>query len=613
MTYTAGSLILASDYNTFAAGAGNNINNVWGTGSGTTGYGQSTTLANVSPAGTVTATQWSSLNSRITSMAGHQGSTITSRANPVAGNTIAILANLATDINTITLNKGNAYALGTQNTAWTGTSSYTANVVTGNSWVLTFRHDVTFANTSAARYFFNGGGAIKWQTSKTSTGQPSDTEWNSLATTQTGAIWITTGGYTQTLAGNAYTGTTKVGGTGTPTTLATATGFNQLTTANTTLYTQYSNVYGYTTDFITLAANVNSNTTPTVMTLWSTWNGAPVSAFHPSANITGGTATTGITFGTAPTTVVTYFPPETTYLTEAAGGTPTVVATTPVLAANTTYAGTYLVIGGGGGGGSGSYAGTGGGGAGGYLTGTLQLVPGYTYTVTVGGGGAASFANPGNPGGVSSILQTNINPQPLVLSYGGGGGGGGLLPNGGNGGSGGGAGAGYQGTNGGGGVAGLGVSGQGNNGGTGINIGFDSFGGAGGGGSAGVGGIAINGAGGGSTSSSITGSSVARAGGGGGSVSGSAGGGGATAGSQTAVAAATTNTGSGGGGSAHIPNPSDSFLDPTYGRGGSGGSGIAIISVPTANYSNVTTGSPTVTTSGSNTIMQFTASGTYRA
>ena len=38
------------------------------------------------------------------------------------------------------------------------------------------------------------------------------------------------------------------------------------------------------------------------------------------------TATTGITFGTAPTTVVTYYPPETTYLSGTAWGTPTVAS-----------------------------------------------------------------------------------------------------------------------------------------------------------------------------------------------------------------------------------------------------------------------------------------------
>jgi hypothetical protein len=35
--------------------------------------------------------------------------------------------------------------------------------------------------------------------------------------------------------------------------------------------------------------------------------------------------------------------------------------------------------------------------------------------------------------------------------------------------------------------------------------------------------------------------------------------------------------------------------------------------VPTASYSGTTTGSPTITTSGSNTIIKFNASGTYTA
>jgi hypothetical protein len=47
--------------------------------------------------------------------------------------------------------------------------------------------------------------------------------------------------------------------------------------------------------------------------------------------------------------------------------------------------------------------------------------------------------------------------------------------------------------------------------------------------------------------------------------------------------------------------------------GGTGGSGVVILSILTIYYSGTTTGSPTITTSGSNTIMTFTASGSYTA
>jgi hypothetical protein len=38
---------------------------------------------------------------------------------------------------------------------------------------------------------------------------------------------------------------------------------------------------------------------------------------------------------------------------------------------------------------------------------------------------------------------------------------------------------------------------------------------------------------------------------------------------------------------------------------------VVILSVPTTSYSGTTTGSPTVTTNGSYTILTFTASGSY--
>ena len=72
MTYTVGGTIQSTDYNGFVATtAGANVNATWNTT-----YGQ-TALAQVAVGGTVTATQWATLNSTITSMANHQNTSIT--------------------------------------------------------------------------------------------------------------------------------------------------------------------------------------------------------------------------------------------------------------------------------------------------------------------------------------------------------------------------------------------------------------------------------------------------------------------------------------------------------------------------------------------------------
>jgi hypothetical protein len=320
MTYSSGGLIQAADYNGFAStNVGANVNATWGTSVTSAGYGQ-TDIATVSAAGTVTATQWATLVNTIASMAAHQGTTITARSAPVATNLIQILAAVNTDITACYNNRGNAVANGTQFTGYTGTNSKTA-ATSGTPWTITFTNTVTFASANAARYFFNAGGRIKIDVSKTSTGATGDPEWNDLANTLCGDIFITGGDYTQTIAGTAYTGTTKIGGTGTPNTLATTTGWFDLTAgaAATIVYKQFADTAPYTANFIqhSIAKNAGS-TVLTITTLWSASDGDP---------ITGGTAASGATPGTAPCTIVTYFPPSTTYL-SASWGTPTVAATT---------------------------------------------------------------------------------------------------------------------------------------------------------------------------------------------------------------------------------------------------------------------------------------------
>jgi hypothetical protein len=273
----------------------------------------------------VTATNWATLVNNLATSSNQTGQAITSRTAPVTGNVVAILSNVATDITNLTASSGNAAGTGTQYTAWTGTASKTSATGSGSTpWTITFTNTVTWASADAARYFFNAGGRIKWETSKTADTTAADTEWNDLANTLVGDIYITKGNGTQTIAATAYTGTTKVGGTGTPTTLLTTTGWFGLTTGDTTIYKQFADTSPYTGQYIQINAKTAGAGTQLVLT--TTWVDPGGSGVGSSDDISGGTATTGISFGTAPATVVTYFPPSSTYL-SAAWGTPTVAAT----------------------------------------------------------------------------------------------------------------------------------------------------------------------------------------------------------------------------------------------------------------------------------------------
>jgi hypothetical protein len=270
------------------------------------------------------------------------------------------------------------------------------------------------------------------------------------------------------------------------------------------------------------------------------------------------------------------------------------------------YQASYLSVAGGGG--AGDDLG-GAGGAGGYLTGTVNLTKGATYTATVGGGGAGGTTGGANGTNGSNSVISGAGVT-TITSIGGGGGTGGPAAN--SGGSGGG------GCSASGSTGGAGTPGQGNAGGT--TPSGTYYQAASGGGGAGAVGTARSasastaGNGGNGLASSITGSSVYYAGGGaggagtgfgpgtvgtaglGGGGIGKLGDGGGTGG------AGGTNLGGGGGGGG-----------TAGGNGGTGGSGVVILSVPTAAYTGTTTGSPTVTTSGSNTILRYTASGTYTA
>lgn len=329
MTYSVGGLIQAADYNTFVANvAGNCINNVWGTGtSSDLGWGQSN-IANVAAAGTVTATQWASIVNTLQVMGQQTGVTLTSRTAPVAGNTISILANVATDINNLTTFRGNATASGTEYGVFSGTTSKTTATGSGQSaWTITFTHTITFPSAAQARYFWNAGGIVRLKYGKSSTGTDHDPDWNLLAG-WCGSINVTgrVNSAAQTISLQSYTGTTRLGASGgTQTTLATTTGWYNLTGTPTTIFQLNNTTAPYQPEFIRTTATATSST---VLTLVTTWVDDGTSGAGVTSNISGGTATaspsTTIT-GTAPTTLVTYIPPATTYLTNT-WGTPSIAA-----------------------------------------------------------------------------------------------------------------------------------------------------------------------------------------------------------------------------------------------------------------------------------------------
>lgn len=323
MSYTSGGLIQATDYNGFVSTTANgNLNAIWGnSGSANYGYGQGN-ISTVSVGGVVTATDWANLVNKISTVGAHTGVSITSRTAPVAGNTITILNNVATDLSNLYTSRANSAASGATISPATGTWWLATNTA-NTAWTITTTHTVNFANTNAAAWFFNSGGLLKLQVNKTTTGTVADLAWNNLANNICGIIYLSGSNTAHTINGVAYTGITKSGGTGTPTTLATTTGWYNLTTTATTVYDQFNSTAPYTSDHIQVQMAVNSNTAPTTLTVTTQWINFAEGVVGSTNVITGGSV------GAGPTTTVNYIAPETTNISNTWGAI-TISATTSV-------------------------------------------------------------------------------------------------------------------------------------------------------------------------------------------------------------------------------------------------------------------------------------------
>jgi hypothetical protein len=219
MTYSANSLIEATDYNTLVGA----YNTLWGTGLGSTGLGQTTTLSEVLQESSVLNTEWKNLAAGITNLGVFQGSVVASLPAFNKGDLIAYVAGLQTSLTTLNANKGSAAEQGTMIVNSTETTSSWSNS-------LTFTQTVTFASGDSARYFFNAGGQIVIQPSMVNSNQATGSVFFNRLATQCGS-WVISG-LGGKIVGTTYTPFTKLGGRSnvSPSNINTTLGYYNLTT-----------------------------------------------------------------------------------------------------------------------------------------------------------------------------------------------------------------------------------------------------------------------------------------------------------------------------------------------------------------------------------------------
>ncbi len=284
MAYTAGDTILDDEYNTFVNSSSSpfGYNHFAGTGSTVYGLGQ-THISTVSAGGTVNAAQWNSLMTGIDNIANHTNDTMTSRSAVSAGDTIAIKAAVAADLATLAA----SVAGGSTGATALTTSSAKQTSSSSSTWYgsHTVEHSVTFANANTMRWFFNAGGKINVQKSRTGNGgtgggaTTKDSNWTNLYAAL-GTIAI--GSLTSTRSGSGETLTTN----------GLANGFHDLGTSYTHIIRLTEATSPYTGNYIDVHAKLDAAVgSSTVMTVKTTAVDGAADNTYTSGNTSGVDAT----------------------------------------------------------------------------------------------------------------------------------------------------------------------------------------------------------------------------------------------------------------------------------------------------------------------------------
>lgn len=417
MAYSQLGVIEATDYNNFVT----SLNTLWGSGNGSTGYGQTGSLTTVVTATeVVTASQWATLISRAKTILNHQGdSTMSAIGSPTISSRINYISELATGVSNASTNK-----LAAGSNATDVSMSPMPSVI---NWALPapttlqMTYTVTFASADEARYFFNCGGKVYLQMSATdASGTTKGSDWASLIQNKIGNYFINSASSSRS-------------GTGGSVITSNSRGYWDLTTSDTTLLSIASTTATYTSNIITIKARTNG-------TQGSNGDNGTVITITVDFSDDGFNSTDGYddSIDLSISNQVVIRPVETTYLTTSIAN-PTVVRSSYAIDASGVptvgigprsfeyyAAGTYtwtvptgvtsmrtMITGGGGGGGSseqggGSCSGDGGGGGGGgeLAIGNISVTPGHVIQFTCGAAGAGAGVNAGGGrGGTSYIID----------------------------------------------------------------------------------------------------------------------------------------------------------------------------------------------------------------
>lgn len=306
MAYSKGGKIEASDINSLIS----NVNSVL------TDLGQPN-LANVSQFGRITYTEWNNVVTKLSNLANHSGTTITSVSNPASGTRAEYIAGVMTNKDVVITNKRNASAQGSF------IYNYTS-VVSAWSDKITFTQSVTFASAAAAVNYFNAGGQLALQFVHPQSNTGIDGVFNSLAT-NCGTLVMSGQGDTTTrkIVGTNYRGFEKIGGGGnTPTTWVTTAGYAGLTNTSTSIFYQVGSTYTnpavgggtYSANYIQVKAYTsNSGATINFETIWDEVpNGLASSGTSTPITVNGVSITRSTVF-------LVFRPPSTTSITNTWG------------------------------------------------------------------------------------------------------------------------------------------------------------------------------------------------------------------------------------------------------------------------------------------------------